>query len=452
MKRRNRIITFTLISALILALALIFCSCSDEGTYNGIKSSYINGNGELVLNYTDGTSEVVGVVVGKDGKDGENGLDGRDGKDGLDGKDGENGLDGKDGRDGKDGEITVVGEAQSISLAASKAARSAVDVICDEGAGSGVIYKYNEEDDGYFIITNYHVVYSSTAEISESIQILLYGNEYADSLIDASYVGGSMNYDIAILYVENNDLIKDSACVPVSVADSNTVSIGDTSIAIGNSEGYGLSVTSGIVSVDSENLELTAADNKTKIEYRVLRTDTAINHGNSGGGLFNDKGELIGIVNAKSVSTSVEGMGYAIPSTLACNIADNIIDNCYKTDQTCVKRALLGITVSCSKSVSIFDPDTGKISIVETIYVVDTTSTCLFGEGIKANDVIKAIVLDGKEELTVTRQFHVIDYLLQARVGDTGTLTVERINEETNETEEVKLSFEITNDSIVDYK
>lgn len=446
MKIKNRIISLTIITVLLLAIFFVLCGCDSEA--NGIKNSYINEKGELVINYTDGTSEVLGVVVGKDGKDGANGLDGKDGKDGLNGI---NGQDGKDGQNGKDGEITIIGESQDLTLASAKAVRSAVNVICDESAGSGVIYKYNEEDDGYFIITNFHVVYDATYGISKSVQILLYGNEYAEGLIDATYVGGSMNYDIAILFVKNNDLIKESACVPVSVYDSNSISIGDASFAIGNSEGQGLSVTSGIISVDSENIELTAADNKTKIQYRVLRTDTAINHGNSGGGLFNNKGELIGIVNAKSVSTSVEGMGYAIPSTLACNIADNIIDNCYKTEQTCVKRALLGITVSCSKSISVFDPDSGKISIIETIYVVSSTDTCLFGTGIKENDVIKSIVLDGKDELIVTRQFHVIDYLLQARIGDTGTLTVERLNEETNEMEDITLPFEITSESIVDY-
>ena len=440
MKYKGKIITLFLISVLLI---FTFCACSDSSDANSIKNAYINEKGELVLNYTNGSSDNLGLVVGQNGKDGANGQDG---------KDGQNGQDGKDGLNGKDGEITVIKDDHNLAIAASKAARSAVDVIIgNEGAGSGVIYKYNEEDDGYFIITNYHVVYSkATKGISEEIQVLLYGNEYLEGLIDATYIGGSMNYDIAILYVENNDIFKDSACTPVSVADSNYLSIGDTVLAFGNSQGEGLSVTSGIVSVDSETLDL-SIDEKTETQYRVLRTDTAINHGNSGGGLFNDKGELVGIVNAKLISASVEGMGYAIPSTLACNVADNIIDNCYKTNNICVKRALLGITVSNNKSISMFNPETGKISIVETIYVVSSSPTCLFGTGIKENDVIKSIVLDGKDELMVTRQFHVIDYLLQARVGDTGTLTVERLNAETNETEEVKLTFEITEGSIVDY-
>ena len=195
---------------------------------------------------------------------------------------------------------------------------------------------------------------------------------------------------------------------------------------------------------------MTAADGKTTVSFRVMRTDASINRGNSGGGLFNDKGQLIGIVNAKIIVDGVEGIAYAIPSTLALNAADNIIDNCYEKDANTVKRALLGISVSISESSSVFDTETGKISIKETVYVVEANSNNLFGTEIKANDVIKSIKLDRLDGITVTRQFHVIDYLLQARLGDTGVLVVERENE-SGEMEEVSLSFTITESCIANY-
>lgn len=420
-----------------------------------IEDTFINEIGELIIVYSNGESKNLGVVVGKDGKDGENGKDGKDGENGKDGADGKDGKDGKDGLDG-----TVSGSTGSnVGASVSKATRSAVSIIAkfvdifdteSASAGSGVIYKYDEESDGYFIITNYHVVYDSSFGVSDDIRVYLYGNEYAEGAINAKYIGGSLNYDIAVLHIENNDIFKASCAVAVETAPSSTVSIGDTAIAVGNARGEGISATAGVVSVDSESIEMTGADGKTPVTFRVMRTDTPINRGNSGGGLFNDKGQLIGIVNAKIIVEGVEGIGYAIPSTLALNVADNIIDNCYGKSEKTVKRALLGISVSIIESSSVLDPSTGKIGIKEKVYVVQANSNNLFGTQIMANDVIKSIKLDRLEKITVTRQFHVIDYLLQARVNDTGVLTVER-ETSPGQWEEVELSFTITESCIANY-
>ena len=160
---------------------------------------------------------------------------------------------------------------------------------------------------------------------------------------------------------------------------------------------------------------------------------------------------LIGIVNAKIILEGVEGIGYAIPSNLACNVADNIIDNCYGKIYNTARRALLGITVTTSTSKAVYDPETGLVSIEQTVIVVEASSTCLFGKDIKADDIIKSVKLNGHEELTVTRQHHVIDYMLQARAGDTGTLTVSRLNEQTGEYEDIVLSFSISAQAIVNY-
>ena len=95
---------------------------------------------------------------------------------------------------------------------------------------------------------------------------------------------------------------------PVIFGDSSTASVGDTAIAIGNPLGnLGGTVTQGIISALDRQITL---EGKT---MQLIQTDAAVNPGNSGGGMFNDKGELIGVVVAKSGGTIVEGIGFAIP-------------------------------------------------------------------------------------------------------------------------------------------
>ena len=201
-------------------------------------------------------------------------------------------------------------------------------------AGSGVIYKLDKENGDAYIITNYHVVFNgnSTTGISDRIYVYLYGMEMMNSdgntyAIPAAYVGGSMNYDIAVLKITGSEILKNSNAVEATVANSDEVSILDTAIAIGNPGAAGLSATSGCINVDSEEITVgfDTASGTVSVTLRVMRTDAAVNSGNSGGGLFNEKGELIGIVNAKDADDSVDNIGYAIPSNIARAIADNAI-------------------------------------------------------------------------------------------------------------------------------
>ena len=154
--------------------------------------------------------------------------------------------------------------------------------------------------------------------ISDKIYIYLYGLESEAYAIPATYVGGSANYDIAVLRVDKNDILLDAietgAAMAVTVANSDELTPGMTTIAIGNPSSSdadlgGISVTKGIVSVDSEYITMSAIDTSGEVQFRVIRIDAPVNSGNSGGGLFNDKGELIGIVNAKISSSSVENIG-----------------------------------------------------------------------------------------------------------------------------------------------
>ena len=126
-----------------------------------------------------------------------------------------------------------------------------------------------------------------------------------------------MNYDVAVLRIDKSDIVKTAAekgtLCAVSFGDSDNVAVGQTAIAIGNPEAEGISVSSGIISVTSEDITMTAVDESSTVTMRVIRTDTAINSGNSGGGLFDTQGKLIGIVNAKMKTEKAENIAYAIP-------------------------------------------------------------------------------------------------------------------------------------------
>lgn len=431
--------TFRSVCILLIA-ALLFCTgCASQ--VKSIKSATINDDGELVLRYTDGTKANLGVVVGTDG---ENGKDGQDGQDGQDGSDGRDGADGTDGDSGIGGSSAV--------LATAKALRSAVSIFCDfssySSAGSGVIYRLDKSTGNAFIITNYHVVYDSSYRynngICRDIYVYLYGSELADHELKATYVGGSQNYDIAVLYVEGSELLKGDFASAVTVADSDLVCAGDIAIAVGNPESMGISASQGVVSVDSEHITMTAADERTEVSFRVMRIDTAVNPGNSGGGLFNDKGELIGIVNAKTSDTSVENIGYAIPSNIALAVAENIREHCFGTTQTAVQRALMGVTVATTESHAVLDESTGKVRVVETVEVYEVNRGSLAYGKLEAGDILVSAVIGGKT-VQITRQHHIVDAMLNARLGDTVVVSVLRNGEA------MEFAMVVTSDCITEY-
>ncbi len=175
------------------------------------------------------------------------------------------------------------------------------------GAGSGVILS----SDGY-ILTCAHVVDDAdTVTVTTSD-----GTEY-----DAEAVGSDTADDIAVLKIDATDL---TAAV---IGDSDAASVGETVYADGNPGGtLSGTITEGIVS--ALNREITVeTDSGEAITLNVIQTSAAVSPGSSGGGLFNDQGELIGVVNAKSSDTSDEGLGFAIPINDAISIAKNIIEN-----------------------------------------------------------------------------------------------------------------------------
>ena len=300
--------------------------------------------------------------------------------------------------------------------------------------GSSVIYKVDGQYT--YFLTNYHVVYDDKAaaghsKLTEKTWVYMYGSEYAPVrdektmdlvispadtyAIECDYIGGSIAYDVAVLRADTEDVKRvNPQFKPVTVSYDYTV--GENTYAIGNPSDGGISVTEGIVSVDSDNIALSI--DGTERTYRSIRTDTALTHGSSGGGLFNMQGELIGLNNAGD--EDVTSMNFAIPASVLTAVADGIMyynaaDNSVKT--TFVAR--LGVTVSPKNSCYVYDKATGKAAIYEETTVIEIKAGGLAAlAGLQKDDIITSLTLNGKTT-AITRQFKITDVLLRARAGDT---------------------------------
>ena len=336
-------------------------------------------------------------------------------------------------------DVTIENPASSNVVAASKALLSAVSIVAafqgqssglfgtsaSAARGSGVIYKLDKENGEAYILTNHHVVYDAQYGISKDIDVYLYGQEAQNYELNATYVGGSLYYDLAVLRVTGSTVLMSSNAVAATFANSDKLAVLDTVIAVGNAEGNGISATVGYVNVDSEYIEMLGADEKTQISLRVIRTDAAVNPGNSGGGLFNTSGEVVGIVNAKSADDSIDNIGFAIPSNVAKSIAENIIYYCDGTNKTNVYRCLLGIEVTSQNYRTEYDLETGKIYKREDVAVHSVTAGSIAASVLEVSDVIRSISVDGNVT-EVTRRHHVVDCMLDARTGSTIVFTLER--------------------------
>ena len=199
------------------------------------------------------------------------------------------------------------------------------------GAGSGVII----DDSNGYIVTCAHVVDGAT-----SVKVTL-TNEQS---YEATIVGSDSETDIAVIKIEAEGL------TAASIGDSDEVVLGENAVAIGNPLGtLGGTVTSGIISALDREITIDG------VNYHLFQIDTAINPGNSGGGLFDIDGNLIGIVNAKSSSsstssTTIEGIGFAIPVNRAISVAEELVSNGYISGRPAMGITYVDITTSTSTS------------------------------------------------------------------------------------------------------
>ena len=228
------------------------------------------------------------------------------------------------------------------------------------GTGSGVIIS----PDGY-IITNSHVV-----ENADKIEITTNSNQK----FDAELVGSDDQNDIALLKINSNEVLSYA-----TFGDSDSTQIGEWVLAVGNPFNLNSTVTAGIISAKSRNLD---PSGRTTQSY--IQTDAAVNPGNSGGALVNTKGELIGINTAiQSQTGSYIGYSFAVPSNIARKVIEDIMEF------GVVQYGFLGVTgsslnSSISKKLGTIDTEGFYISSVEEGSGANIA-------GIKSGDIIKKI-------------------------------------------------------------
>lgn len=257
------------------------------------------------------------------------------------------------------------------------------------GAGSGVIIS----SDGY-IMTNNHVI-ESTGKISVTLRN---GSTY-----DARLIGTDDRTDVAVIKIDATDLS------PVVFGDSDGIVMGDLVVAIGNPLGQlGGTATSGIIS--SLDRQLTIEGNKT---MSLLQTDAAINRGNSGGGLFNEYGEIIGLVVAKSSGLGIEGLGFAIPINTAKHVAMQLLENGYVKGRPQIGIEMVDLT-SAQDAVFYGVRNLG-------VYVKTVFSDNAKAAGIKEGDMLYYI-----EDVRIEKPTDLTDELMKHSVGDKVKLTVVR--------------------------
>lgn len=280
------------------------------------------------------------------------------------------------------------------------------DTFQEASEGSGVIYK--KSGDAAYVVTNNHVINGAA-----QIQVMLHDGQK----VTATLVGKDAMTDLAVLKIA-----ADKVTTTAAFGDSNKIQVGQKVLAIGSPLGsqYASSVTEGIISAKKRLVESSSEDGQNYGGSTVIQTDAAINPGNSGGPLINFAGQVIGINSMKLSSsasgTSVEGMGFAIPSNQVVDIVNKLV----KYGQ--VTRPAIGIGLVELSAVTVDDqksllkiPDTVKGGVVVMSLIPNGPAA---KAGIQKYDVITGI--DGK---TVTGQADLREELYKHDLNDTVTIT-----------------------------
>ena len=262
----------------------------------------------------------------------------------------------------------------------------------ESGAGSGVIIS----SDGY-ILTCAHVV-----DGASTITVTIGDKDYT-----ATLVGEDTTSDIAVIKIDADGL------TPATVGNSDGLKVGQSVMAVGNPLGeLGGTVTGGMIS--ALNRSVTIQGSSSVNTMSLIQMDASVSPGNSGGGLFNMNGELIGIVNAKSSSSDAEGLGFAIPINAAIKVAQDLLENGYVTG-----RPYLGITY-----LAVEDAQTAAQLGVNAygVYVVEVVKGGPAEKaGLQAGDRIVSVdgtEIASKDDLGTLMQKHA--------AGDTLSITIAR--------------------------
>ena len=272
-------------------------------------------------------------------------------------------------------------------------------------SGSGVIIGKNDSE--LLIVTNNHVVEDSTALSVQFVD----GKSY-----DAEIKGTDSDVDLAVIAIPLSSISQDTlnSISFAKYGDSDSISVGDQVVAIGNALGYGQSVTTGIISAKDRDIST-----KGGTESGLLQTDAAINPGNSGGALLNMNGELIGINVAKYSDTTVEGMGYSIPSKKVKEIVEGLSKRTTRAKVSQEEKGYIGIqgkTVDSSISEAYNMP--------EGIYIFKL----LTGEGIDNSALQEKDIITKFDGQSVASLEELSGLLSRYKAGEKVEVTVQRLS------------------------
>ena len=374
---------------------------------------------------------------------------------------------------GEKGDIGASYEEDNRTESVHKALKSSVLIASISttnslvgGAGSGVIFADDKASGTAYIITNFHVVYNTTEDkLFDKFMVFLYGQSYPVNYLDigtdvyssnvgiwAICIGYEPTQDIAVLKIENSNYYRDSIAEPAEISVFDTY-VGDGCFAIGNPLGEGFSVTHGIISLESkykagyriEDTDLPVEERRIILQ-RSIRHNCAINQGNSGGGLFNNDGKLIGINNKGELTYSdgagniivVNGIVYAIPLEIAVGFAQEIIDNYNGVDiyEISINNIDNYLTLQISDSYATYDEITKRVSVEEEIEVSQVKDEVgnPFKDELMAGDILLSFSYQKNGQtynIDIDRYYIAAECLYFLDEGDTITFTVLRNNIET---------------------
>lgn len=264
------------------------------------------------------------------------------------------------------------------------------------GTGTGIVLSA----DGY-IITNCHVIQTTTTELVgdysnpfswfgggygyERRTVVLKADTVTITLSDgtehvAQVIGSDENTDLALLKIDMTGL------TPAVIGDSDGLVLGEKAVTLGYPMGLGLSASCGIISGLDKELT-TELSNGGTTTMTLIQTDASINHGNSGGPLFNNRGDVVGITSSKIVSDSAEGIGFAIPINKAMYILDDLMNKGYVSTP---KIGITGTNISASVQRYYNLPVSNGVLVVSV-----EAGSCAEAAGIAEGDII--VAADGKE-------------------------------------------------------
>ena len=270
--------------------------------------------------------------------------------------------------------------------------------------GTGFVYK--EDGKKAYILTNNHVIESGT-----SVKVV-FTNQNS---VDATVVGSDKYADIAVLSVDSDNIL-----AVAEIGDSSASRLGDTVFAVGapiDSSAYSWSVTRGILSGKDRMVEVSLSNSSVSDwVMSVMQTDAAINSGNSGGPLANSNGEVIGITSMKLASSSIEGMGFAIPIEDALEYAKR-----FETGEK-IKRPYLGVSMINLSDLGLFNRNS---DITSGVYIEEVEKDSPADKaGLQSGDIIVKF-----EDTDVSSLAFLKYQLYKHNIGDKVTLSFYRDKE-----------------------